>query len=187
MRIALATVLALALTTSARAQGAPPVRPAPAARRIGDAEVIGTIGAADANIAEAAKLATTKAQSADVRNYAKLVFGDDQRSGHQGLALAKTLHIAPALPSDSAVPRAHKQEMDQLNLISAGEFDKAFMQYMVADHKLLVNTIDSVLLPAVARREVRAFVERARPVVMAHEAQAQAWLDKANAKAATKP
>lgn len=147
-------------------------------RRIGDAEILGTIGTFDANVTEAAKLGSTKAQSNEVRDYTKSLLADHQRSQQAGLRLAKLLRIAPVLPSDSSIARTHKQEMDQLNLISAAEFDKAFMQYMVADHLMIINSIDNVLLGAASHPEVKAFIRSLRPSVALHEANGQAWLDK---------
>jgi putative membrane protein len=163
-----------------------PMRPAPrvavSAKRIGDAEILGTIGTFDANGSEAAKLASTKAQSAEVRDYAKALLADHQHSQQSGLRLAKVLRIAPVLPSDSSITRDHKAEMDQLNLISAAEFDKAFMQYMVADHKMMVNRIDTSLLPATSNAQLRSFMQSLRPSLTMHETKGQEWLDKQRGK-----
>lgn len=148
------------------------------ARRIGDAEILGTLGTADANEIEAAKLASTKAHSQEVRAYANMLLRDHQGSLKLGLSLAKRLRIAPTLPSDSSITRAHKQEMDQLNLISAAEFDKAFVQYMVADHKMIINRVNTVLLPAASHAELKAFIRQLRPTMAMHEAKGQAWLNK---------
>ena len=68
--------------------------------------------------------------------------------------------------------------MDQLNLISAAEFDKAFVQYMVADHKMMVNRIDTSLLPAASNAQLKTFMRNLRPSLTMHETQGQAWLDK---------
>jgi putative membrane protein len=159
-----------------RAHLAPPL-PA-VARRIGDAEILGTLGTADANEVEAAKLASTKAHSQEVRDYANMLLRDHQQSLNLGLQLAKDLGIAPILPSDSAMARAHKQEMDQLNLISAAAFDKAFLQYMVADHKMVINKVNTVLLPGASHPELKAFIRKLQPTLAMHEAKGQALLDK---------
>ncbi|MGH7523026.1 MAG: DUF4142 domain-containing protein [Gemmatimonadales bacterium] len=146
--------------------------------RIGDAEILGTIGSFDANEGEAAKLGTTKAQAADVKSYARLLLADHQRSQANILRLSKQLHMQPILPADSSITRAHKAEMDQLNLMSAAEFDKAFMQNMVADHKMMLGKIDSVLRPAATRVQVKRILRTLRPVIAAHLARGQAWLNK---------
>ena len=160
-----------------------PMRPAPrvavSAKRISDAEILGTIGTFDANSSEAAKLASTKAQSQEVRDYAKALLADHQHSQQSGLRLAKQLRIAPVLPSDSSITRDHKAEMDQLNLISAAEFDKAFVQSMVADHKMMVNKIDTSLAAghvkcAAEDLPAGACVPRSRCT----KRPGQAWLDK---------
>jgi putative membrane protein len=158
------------------------VRPAPpvsvTVKKTGDAEILGTIGTFDANGSEAAKLASTKAQSQEVRDYAKEILADHQHSQQSGLRLAKVLRIAPLLPSDSSITRDHKAEMDQLNLISAAEFDKAFVQYMVADHKMMVNRINTALLPATSNAQLKTFIQGLRPSLTLHETKGEAWLDK---------
>jgi putative membrane protein len=156
-----------------------PAPPVPVvARRISEAEILGTLGTADANEVEAAKLASSKAHSQEVRDYANMLLRDHQESQKLGLQLAKELRIAPTLPSDSAMARDHKQEMDQLNLISAAEFDKAFVQYMVADHKFVINKVDAVLLPGASHPQLKAFIRKLQPTLAMHEAKGQAWLDK---------
>ena len=179
-RLAVFLMVASALRADAAlAQVTPAPKPT---HRIADAEIIGTLGTTDANISEAAKLAGSKAQAQDVRSFASLLLRDHQRSQQQGLALAKQLHVAPILPRDSAITRTHKQEMDQLNLISPAEFDRAFVQLVVADHKAALARIDSVLLPAARRAQLRAFIRRIRPIEAAHAAQGQAWIDKQKPK-----
>jgi putative membrane protein len=175
-------LLAALLTAPLLAPLHPDPNPGPSmptsTRRIGDAEIIGTIGTVDANVIEAAKLATTKAKSQEVHDYAKMLLADHQRSQQAGLRLAKQLHIAPILPADSSITRNHKQEMDQLNLISASAFDKAFVQYMVADHKMILNKIDAVLLPAASHLQLKRFIRNLEPTLTRHEAKGQEWLDK---------
>ena len=127
---------------------------------------------------EAAKLATTKAKSQEVRDFAKMLLVDHQRSQQAGLRLAKLLRIAPILPTDSSIARNHKQEMDQLNLISASAFDKAFVQYMVADHKMILNKIAAVLLPAASHPQLKQFIRSLQPTLTMHETKGQDWLDK---------
>jgi putative membrane protein len=179
----LVSLLTLVVAAPAQWPAHLPVRPArPVAavsvKRISDAEILGTIGTFDANGSEAAKLASTKAQSQEVRDYAKALLADHQRSQQSGLRLAKMLRTAPVLPGDSSITRDHKAEMDQLNLISAAEFDKAFVQYMVADHKMMVNKLDTSLLPAASNAQIKSFLRSLRPSLAMHETTGQAWLDK---------
>ena len=153
-------------------------QPAQVTAQMSDARILGILGAADADEIEAATLATKKASTGEVRSYATLLMRDHQQSLHQNTVLAKQLRLNRLLPADSTMTRAHKAEMDQLNLLSTGEFDKAFVQSMVADHQTIINQINSTLLAQATRAAVKAFIRRTRPVLESHLTKGQQWLDK---------
>lgn len=144
---------------------------------ISDAQILGTLGAADANELEAAKLASTKATSKAVHDYASMLVRDHTQLQTMGLDLAKQLHITILLPPDTMMEVVHKQEMDQLNALSPSAFDKAFVQLMVADHKMVIAKVKTTLLPAARRPQLRAFMRRLQPTLVMHETKGQQWLD----------
>lgn len=147
-------------------------------RQTTDGMILGSLGTADANILEAAKLASTKAGTKEVRDYAAMLVRDHTISQRQGLALAKRYHITITLPTDTTIEVSHKQEMDQLNLLATAEFDKAFVQYMVADHLAIIKKVDSTLAPSARNAALRAFIHRLRPTLVAHRLAGQQWLAK---------
>ena len=157
----------------------PPLSPAPhdpVVQRTDDGMVLGTIGAVDANELEEAKLAATKASTSEVRNLATALVKDHGRSLQTGARLAKQFHIARLLPADSAMARAHVVEMVQLNTLTGAAFDKAFVEYTLADHTAVIVKIKATLLAAAKRPQVKAFVRALLPELAAHQQSEAKWL-----------
>ena len=133
----------------------------------------------DANVIEAAKLATTKAASGDVRAYASTLVHDHQVSLARGDTLARQHGITHGCsPADSAMVRDHREGMLKLNLLSGDAFDTAFMRMMVSAHKAQIAKIDKSLIVMARQPEVKVFIRRQLPDLKAHEHTADKWLDK---------
>jgi putative membrane protein len=174
----LSVILAVVMLAQAPAAG-PPMSPrphAPVVKRSGDATVLGAIGAVDANELEEAKLAATKASGSEVRALAAVLVKDHERSLQTGAQLAKQFRIARLLPADSAMARAHVVEMAQLNTLSGAAFDKAFVEYTLADHKAVIAKINGTLLATAERPQVKAFVRALLPQLTAHQQAEEKWL-----------
>jgi putative membrane protein len=171
-------LLAIALMTQGRTVGPPvPAKPHnPVVQRTGDATALGTVGADDASEIEVAKLASTKATNGDVKKYAATLLHDHQQSLTAGTNLAKAYGITRLLPSDSAMARAHKDEMTQLNLLSGADFDRAFLRFEVDDHREGVAKINADLLEHAKRTRVKTLVRQAIAMMKAHEEAGEALL-----------
>ena len=148
----------------------------PARARLGDPEVLGAIGARDANLIEAAKLATTKAGSAEVKSFAAEVLASHERSLTRGGVLAKELNLSRTLPADSAMARLQTTKMDELSLLSGAEFDRVFVQYVYDAHDAEVSKVIGPLQAQAQHASVRTFVSDRLPELRAHHATAQTWL-----------
>jgi predicted outer membrane protein len=149
---------------------------APAVKRSADATVLGAIGAVDANELEAAKLAATKASASEVRDLATMLVKDHERSLDEGARLAKRFKIERLLPADSAMARAHVEEMAQLNTLTAAAFDLAFVEYTLADHKAVITKINTTLLATAQRPQVKAFVQSLLAQLTTHQKAEEKWL-----------
>ncbi|MES2305771.1 MAG: DUF4142 domain-containing protein [Gemmatimonadota bacterium] len=146
--------------------------------RTGDAVVLGTINAADANMIEASTLATTKGSNGAVKGYAATVLKDHQKSLTDGANLAKALNVVRVLPSDSMMARAQKAAMDKLNLLTGVAFDQAYLRYTIDAHDALLKK-DVAALPAKAQRsEVRIFLADRQKMLRAHEEAGEKLLKK---------
>lgn len=145
-------------------------------KRTADGTVLGTIGAADANEIEAAKLATTKASNGDVKAYAAQMLHDHQQSLATSTGLAKDLNIALLLPADSAMAREHTREMAELNVLSGSAFDKAYVQFVISAHKAMIVKANGPLLTQATRPQVKEFVRQQLPIMTTHKETGEKWL-----------
>lgn len=142
----------------------------------GDGDALGAIGALDANMIEAAKLATSKASSSAVRSYAATVLKDHDAALTRATKLSNQLKITRVLPPDSAMARAHADEMTRLNLLTGADFDRAFVQCMVDDHKAALAKLHSTWIPQAVKPKVKSYMTGRLPELTAHERDAEKWL-----------
>jgi|CXWL01.1.fsa_nt_gi predicted outer membrane protein len=157
----------------------PPMPTAPTTkvvRRTGDATVLGAIGAADANAIEAATLASTKGSASEVRSLAATALKDHQRSLTDGTRIAKEERITRLLPADSAMARRQVDAMAAMNALSGDAFDHAFVNWLVIDHRALLEKDQRVLLSEVTRKRVKTFLRARFPMLRRHLAAGEAWL-----------
>lgn len=172
-------VALLALLVSAQAPViGPPLAPgkhAAVVARTDDGTVLGAIGARDANIIEVTKLASTKA-GGSAKALADLALKDHQRSLTEGAKLSKELKIPRLLPADSVMARAQVDEMAALNALSGAAFERAFVQFIVDDHKAAIIKLTGVELAQAKRASVKAFVRKRLPMLRLHQAEAEKWL-----------
>jgi putative membrane protein len=175
MLISMLGVLLLAQVPTVGPKAGPAPKPVTVVRS-DDGAVLGAVGARDANMIEVSKLATTKASSSEVKALATDMLKDHQLSLTTGAKLAKQYHLVRLLPADSAMARAQVDEMAALNALSGASFDKAFVQFVAADHKAAIAKASGSQLDLATRPQVRAFVRQRLPVLQRHQLAAEKWL-----------
>lgn len=154
------------------------IRPRPVVRPqvAGDAEVLGAIGARDANLIEASTLAGTKAGSGEVKTFATAVLEAHRQSLTRGADLAKELQLSRELPPDSVMARTQEQKMDEMSLLSGSAFDRVFMQYISDAYQAELGKVTREQVPGAEHPRVKAFVGERLPILRAHQSTAAAWL-----------
>jgi putative membrane protein len=125
---------------------------------------------AQANIAEVAtgKLAQSKAQSSEVRQFAARMVDEHSRLLKEGANLA----IAKGMPMPTAPGAKHQAALKQLESMSGVAFDQAYMQQMVKDHQATLQLLKQASSQA-RDAQLRAHVQKAIPHVQQHLATAQ--------------
>jgi putative membrane protein len=172
-------LLGLLLVVQVPTVGPKVVGPLPKAAvvpRTDDGTVLGAIGARDANMIEVATLATTKATEGSAKSYAASVLKTHQLSLTAGTKLARQLGVARLLPADSAMARGQVDAMARLNTLSGTAFDRAFVQFIVDDHKAAIVLLNGTLLARAKQPQVRAFVRQRVPILRSHLVMGEKWL-----------
>lgn len=108
-----------------------------AARSSGSADVDFVFDAAKGGMAEVqlGQLAADKASSDDVKKFGQRMVSDHSKANDELKALARDRNIT--LPTD--VDAKDKATHDRLAKLSGAAFDRAYMRYMLNDHKKDVN------------------------------------------------
>jgi putative membrane protein len=151
-----------------------PVHPVAVRIAINDAEIFGTLDAASAGEIEAARLASTKAASKAVRDYADMLVRDHQAARKAGADLARQIGVTPVPPSDNSMATAHAQEIARLNQVSGAAFDKAFVEAMVADHRMVIDKVNGTLMPAAQNAALKDWMRKLLPTLQDHLTRGEA-------------
>jgi putative membrane protein len=109
-------------------------------------------------------LALQKAASADVKSFAQKMVTDHGAANQE----LQTIATAKGVTLPTELTGTHKAGFDHLNMLSGAEFDKAYMQHMVADHEKDVAEFEKASTSAVDS-EVKAFAAKTLPTLQQHK------------------
>jgi putative membrane protein len=171
---ALAAVLA-SMASGVYAQGEGPTDPQIAA-------IVVTANQVDI---DAGKLAKSKAQSKDVKDFAQLMVTDHTAVNKSASDLVTKLHVTPE-PNDTSksLEQGGDQNLAALRKLSGHAFDKAYVDHEVAYHQAVLDAVDKTLIPSAKNEELKALLVKVRPAFVAHlehAKQLQASLEKSGA------
>lgn len=116
-----------------------------------------------------AALAKTKAVNNRVRNFAAMMLEDHNKINAelQRIATAKNITLPQALSDDA------KKHIDRLNKKEKGEFDRAYMNMMVKDHKNDVAEFERMVKDS-KDPALKDFVKETLPILKKHLDSARA-------------
>jgi len=140
--------------------------------------------AAQGGVAEVqmGKLASQKAQSAQVKQFGERMAKDHASANNKLMQLASQKGVTPASDMDSS----SKREYDKLQKLSGAQFDQEYMKTMVSDHENDVKEFQSEAKSA-KDPEVKNFAQTTLPTLEEHlqlakQAQASAKDEKTASK-----
>jgi putative membrane protein len=113
-------------------------------------------------------LALQKASNADVKAFAQRMVTDHSKANAELAQFATTKGLA--LPSELA--GEHQSGYEHLNGLSGAEFDKAYMEHMVADHEKAVAEFDKASTSA-SDSDLKAWAGKTLPTLKEHLEQAK--------------
>jgi putative membrane protein len=116
----------------------------------------------------AGKLAQEKASSKEVKEFGNHMMTDHQKSNEElkQLAQGKKVMLPDSMDNNA------KDKIEKLSKKTGKEFDKAYMDEMVSDHKKDVNEFEDASKNA-KDPEVKAFAEKTLPTLQMHLGMAQ--------------
>lgn len=134
-----------------------------------DKKIVMNMAQANMSEIEAARLAQSKSQSEQVKNFAQQMIDDHTKALTEVQQLAQARNIT--LPTQ--LDRMNKAKVDRLGALSGEAFDRAYMdRAAVADHKKTHDMLRQAQTRA-KDPELKALVARTLPVVDQHLNSAQ--------------
>jgi putative membrane protein len=147
--------------------------PPGAAGTLTDANIVALLDEANRADSAAGAYALTKATNPEVRSFAKLMMGEHHALRLQGQQLAKKLGVTPQPPANDPVKTAATAEMAALKAAPKGAaFDRAYIEQEVAIHKAVLDLAEQAH-DATQNAELKALIEKAKPVIEKHRDQAE--------------
>jgi putative membrane protein len=140
---------------------------------LSDANIVALLDEANRADSAAGAYALTKATDPEVRSFAKLMMGEHHSLRLAGQQLAKKLNVTPQPPANDPVKPAAESQMAALKAAPKGPaFDRAYIEQEVAMHKAVLDLAEQAH-GATQNAELKALIEKAKPVIEKHRDQAE--------------
>jgi len=171
-----ATTAAAPSTPSARSVPSSPMANGSGLAR-GDVKFIEEAAKGGLAEVELGKLAAKQAQDAAVKSFAERMVKDHSAANDKLKPIADAKHVV--LPS--GLDKSHKKDLDKLAKKSGTDFDKAYMDYMLKDHKKDVKEFQKQAKSA-KDPDVQQFASSTLPTLEEHLRLAQQTHDAVKGK-----
>jgi putative membrane protein len=146
---------------------------APDAAALTEPNIVALLDEANQADSAAGAYALTKATNPDVKAFARLMMGEHHALRIQGQQLAQKLNVTPQPPANDPVQAAAQSEMAALEAAPKGaEFDRIYIEQEVAIHKAVLDLAEKAH-DATQNEELKALIERAKPVIEKHRDRAE--------------
>jgi putative membrane protein len=138
-----------------------------------DANIVALLDEANQADSASGAYALGKATNSEVKAFAKLMMGEHHALRLQGQQLAKKLNVTPQPPANNPLKPAAQAEMAALKAAPKGaQFDRTYIDQEVAIHKAVLDLAEQAH-GAAQNQELKALIEKARPVIEKHLDQAE--------------
>ena len=122
---------------------------------------------------ELGNLAKEKATNASVKEFAAMIVKDHSNANDElkSLAASKSITLPATMDND------HRDHVTDLSNKSGNDFDKAYMDMMVSDHKKDIDMFEDILDDNDIAPELKAFANKTLPVLKKHHEEAKRIYD----------
>ena len=139
-----------------------------------DANIAALLDEANKADSAAGAYAVTKATNPEVKAFARLMMGEHHALRAQGQQLVKQLGLTPQPPADDPLPNAAQGEMTALKTAAKGAaFDRMYIDQEINIHKAVLDLADKAH-DAAQNEQLKALIEKAKPVIEKHKDRAEA-------------
>ena len=144
------------------------------APQLTDAQIAAITDAANKGEIEQAKLALRKAKDPQVKAFAQMMIdhhGAEQKKEQQ---LCTTLNLQlETTPTSTQLQTDSQNAISSLGVQTAADFDKAYIDLQVQEHKDVLDSIDTKLIPNAKNAQLKQALTEFRPKIQEHLQKAQ--------------
>jgi putative membrane protein len=137
----------------------------PSGGALSDGQVAAIADLVNSSEIEQAQLAQTRSKNPEVLRFAAMMISHHGQARQQQAALGVSSVASPMLLSLSEQGR---QTLATLKSKEGQDFDRAYLQAQVEQHQKALDMMDRQLLPSAEKSELRAQLQKMRPVVEQH-------------------
>jgi putative membrane protein len=138
-----------------------------------DPNIVALLDEANKADSAAGAYALGKATNPEVKAFARLMMGEHHALRAQGQQLAQRLNVTPQPPANDPVQAAAESEMAALRAAPKGpQFDRTYIDQEVEIHKAVLDLAEKAH-GASQNPELKALIEKAKPVIEKHRDQAE--------------
>jgi len=139
-----------------------------------DAQILQVAHVANAGEIAQGKLALEKATDPRVKQLATMMVADHTDADAKGAALAakESLNLADSTPS-ATVTSDGENILAALKSKTGADFDRAYVDAQVTEHKQVLSTLDTLLIPDAKDGQLQTFVRTIRSAIAEHLIHAQ--------------
>lgn len=144
-----------------------------------DAQIVGIVESANSGEIQAAELASQNASQSDVKQFAQEMLTEHTAMQKEAQALAQKLGLkADDSLTSKSLRKKSESDLKKLHELQGAAFDKEYLGDQVTMHKLVLQTIEKMLIPSADNAELKAMLKQAQPKVAAHLQHAKQLKDK---------
>ena len=134
-----------------------------------DNQILGFTHAANLGEIEQGRLAQTKAKESKVKAFAAMMVKEHTDADTKGQAIAKKTNLKPEpSPATDSLKTDAEAVTKSLKSEAAADFDKAYVDSQVTEHKAVLDSIDQKLIPAATNADLKGYLANVRTAVATH-------------------
>jgi len=139
------------------------------AQTVTDAQIAAIVVAANQVDIDAGLLAESKASQENVKEFAQVMVIDHTDINKQATDLVASLNVTPQdNPTSQNLKTGGEKHVAHLKTLSSAAFDKAYIAQEVTYHELVLNALDTTLIPNAQNAELKALLVKVRPAFVRH-------------------
>ncbi|HEX8671254.1 MAG TPA: DUF4142 domain-containing protein [Longimicrobium sp.] len=158
-------------------QGAPPPdtgSQAPVAGEMSDANIAAVASASNQDEIQSSRVALQKGENAQVKQFAQRMVDDHTRMEQEMSQLLQSKSVTPQDNAQSTqMKQAAQSAIQQMEGMTGRQLDSAYVAHQVQAHQATLQALETMLIPNAKDPQVKAMLEKARPAVAQHLADAQ--------------